>query len=51
MGGSRLKKRVVCVVLAVALILSLAGCSNPKRDAKDTNIHQQMENGTLDISD
>lgn len=46
-----MKKRVVFVVLAVALILSLAGCSNPKWDAKDTNIQQQMENGTLDISD
>lgn len=42
-----MKKKTVCVGLMVILILSLAGCSNPKRNAKDTNIQQQMENGTL----
>lgn len=46
-----MKKKIVCVVFAAVLTLALAGCSDPKRDAKDTNIHQQMENGILDISD
>lgn len=40
-------KRVLLIVLAVLMLIGLTACSNPKRDAKDTNIQQQMENGTL----
>lgn len=45
-----MKKRIFLLVLMGVMMLSMVGCSNPKRDAKDTDIQQQMEQGTLDRS-
>lgn len=45
-----MKKRVIVLGLAVVLICALTACSDPKSDAIDTNIQEQMENGTLDRS-
>lgn len=45
-----MKKRVILLGMAVVLMFALTACSNPKRDAVDTNIQEQMENGTLDRS-
>lgn len=41
------KKRLILLGLAMVFLLAVAGCSNPKRDAKDTDIQVQMERGTL----
>lgn len=48
MGGCMVKKRIILLGILTILLIALAGCSNPKRDARDTNIQEQMENGTLD---
>lgn len=40
-------KRILMIGLVVLMLTGLTACSNPKRDAKDTNIQQQMEDGTL----
>lgn len=45
-----MKKRFILIGLTGILALALVGCSNPKRDAVDTNIQEQMEAGTLDRS-
>lgn len=50
LGGICVKKRILFLVLMGVMMLSMVGCSNPKRDAKDTNIQQQMDQGTLDRS-
>lgn len=43
-----MKKRLLLFGMAAILLLGITGCSDPKADAKDTNIRQQMEEGTLD---
>ncbi len=40
-------KRILVIGLAALMLIGLTACSDPKRDAKDTNIQEQMENGTL----
>lgn len=45
-----MRKRVVILGMLTILLVTLAGCSNPKRDALPTNIQEQMEEGTLDRS-
>ncbi len=45
-----MKKRLVLFGCMGMLLLALAGCSNPKRDAVDTHVQLEMENGTLDRS-
>lgn len=45
-----MKKRFILLGLLGVLVLTITGCSNPKRDAVDTNIQEQMETGTLDRS-
>lgn len=48
MGGCMVKKRIILLGMLTILLIALAGCSNPKKNARDTNIQEQMENGTLD---
>lgn len=43
-----MKKRLFLFGIVGVLLLGITGCSDPKADAKDTNIRQQMEEGTLD---
>lgn len=40
-------KRILVIGLASLMLLGLTACSDPKHDAQDTNIQEQMENGTL----
>lgn len=50
LGGVCVKKKWMIIGMTGVLLLTLAACSNPKRDAIDTNIQEQMEQGTLDRS-
>lgn len=43
-----MRKRILLFGLLLVVLSVSVGCSNPKRDAKDTNIQEQMESGTLD---
>ncbi len=45
-----MKKRWILLGMVGLLLLGVVGCSNPKRDALDTNIQEQMQEGTLDRS-
>lgn len=45
-----MRKRMILMGMLAVLLIALAGCSDPKRNARDTNIQEQMENGTLDKS-
>ncbi|MDD6266350.1 MAG: hypothetical protein PUA92_00485 [Clostridium sp.] len=40
-------KLILVIGLAVLMLAGLTACSDPKHDAKDTNVQEQMENGTL----
>ena len=50
-GGENVKKRILAVGLVMLLLLAFTGCSDPKRNAVDTNIQTQMRQGTLNAED
>lgn len=42
-----MRKRIGIIVMLCIMACLYAGCSDPKRDAVDTNILQQISEGTL----
>lgn len=45
-----MRKRIILLGVLLVMAAMLAGCSNPKRDAVDTHIWEQIQTGTLDCS-